>query len=70
MILTDGEKEITKKMRTINNDKGSFATKGNTNGTYDYMQRNVSDVSKARFSQKPYYMTAGNQVKNRRNKVC
>ena len=57
-------------MRTINNDKGSFATKGNTNGTYDYMQRNVSDVSKARFSQKPYYMTAGNQVKNRRNKVC
>lgn len=50
-------------MRTISQDKGSFLTKGNTNGQYDQMQRNVNPKSREKFNTKPYYMTVGKKEK-------
>ena len=46
-------------MRTISQDKGNFLTKGNTNGVYNFMQRNVNQSSRDRFNRPPYYMTVG-----------
>lgn len=61
-------------MRSINDDKGSFTTKGNTNGVYNNMEREAGHVSKksmeakARFERKPWFVTAAEQLRELQKK--
>lgn len=50
-------------MRTITDAKNDFVTRGNTNGVYNFLERNVKNEARATFNRKPWYLTVNEKLK-------